>query len=74
MQGNIRLQISFAQNRLEMLADIIEREEDIDSERVLEILKADTGVDLVSRLGIVFPDWLYALPSRRNPPACAACP
>ena len=56
VQGNIRLQISFAQKRLEMLADIIEREEDIDSERALEILKADTGVDLVARLGIVFPD------------------
>lgn len=31
VQGNIRLQISFAQSRLEMLADIIEKEEDITS-------------------------------------------
>ena len=56
VQENIHLQISFAQSRLEMLGDIIEKEEDITSERVLQILKSDTGIDLVSRLGIILPD------------------
>lgn len=56
VQENICLQVSFAQSRLEMLGDIIEKEEDITSERVLQILKSDTGMDLVSRLGIILPD------------------
>lgn len=56
VKENIHLQISFAQSRLEMLGDIIEKEEDITSERVIQILKSDTGIDLVSRLGIILPD------------------
>ena len=56
VQENIQLQISFAQNRLEMFAELIEKEEDITSERVFQILKSDTGMDLVSRLGMVLPD------------------
>lgn len=56
VQENIHLQISFAQSRLEMLGDIIEKEEDITSERVIQILKSDTGIGLVSRLGIILPD------------------
>lgn len=56
VQENIHLQISFAQSRLEMLGDIIEKEEDITSERVIQILKSDKGIDLVSRLGIILPD------------------
>lgn len=34
VQENIHLQISFAQSRLEMLGDIIEKEEDITSEQI----------------------------------------
>ena len=56
VQKNIYSQISVAQSRLEMLADIIEEEEGITSERVLKILQSDTGMDMVSRLGIVLPD------------------
>lgn len=56
VQENIHLQISFAQSRLEMLGDIIEKEEDITSEQVIQILKSDTGIGLVSRLGIILPD------------------
>lgn len=56
VQQNIQIQISFAQSRMEMLADIIEKEEDITSERAVQILKSDTGTDLVSRLGIILPD------------------
>lgn len=56
VQGNIRLQISFAQSRLEMLADIIEKEEDITSGQTARILKSDTGAGMVSRLGIILPD------------------
>lgn len=56
VQENIQLQISFAQSRLKMFAELIEKEEDITSERVFQILKSDTGMDLVSRLGMVLPD------------------
>ncbi len=55
VQENVHLQISFVQSRLEVLGNIIEKE-DITSERTIEILKSDTGIDLVSRLGIIFPD------------------
>ncbi len=56
VRQNIQIQISFAQSRLETLADIIEKEDDITSERTVQILKSDTGMDLVSRLGIILPD------------------
>lgn len=56
VRDNIRLQTSFVQSRLEMTAGIIGEEEDIASERALQILKSDTGSGLVSRLGIVLPD------------------
>lgn len=56
VQREIYLQVSSTQSRLEMLADIIEEEEDITSERVTNILQLNTGMDLVSRVGIVLPD------------------
>lgn len=56
VQENIHLQISFTQSRLEMLGNIIEKEEDITSERVIQILRSDTGIGLVSRRGIILPD------------------
>lgn len=55
-QENIYLQVSFAQNSLEMMANIIEGEEDITSERVAKILQSDTDMGLVSRIGIILPN------------------
>ena len=55
-QEEIYLQISFAQTQLEMLAGIIEGEDEITSERVAEILQSDKDMGLVSRLGIVLPN------------------
>lgn len=56
LEENIYLQISYAKGRLEMLADIIDNEEDVASERVAEILQSGADMDMVSRLGIVLPD------------------
>ncbi len=56
VQEDIYIQISFAQSQLEMLADIIEEEDEITSDRVVKILQSDTEIGLVSRLGIVLPD------------------
>lgn len=56
VQENICLQVTFAQNHLEMLADIIEAEEELTSERVLKVLQSDMDMDMVSRLGIILPD------------------
>lgn len=55
-QEDIYMQISFAQSQLEMLADIIEEEEDITSKRTVKILQSDMDTGLVSRLGIVLPN------------------
>ena len=55
-QRSIYQQISFTQGRLEMLAGIIEDEEEITSERVLKMLQPDTDAEMISRLGIVLPD------------------
>lgn len=56
LEENIHLQISYARERMEMLADVIKNEEDITSERVLKILQSGADMDMVSRLGIVLPD------------------
>ena len=56
VKENIYLQISYIQERLEMAADVIGEEEEITSEPVFEILKSNTDMDMVSRLGIVLPD------------------
>lgn len=58
-QRSIYQQISFTQGRLEMLAVIIEDEEEITSERVLKMLQPDTDAEMISRLGIVFVTVLY---------------
>lgn len=55
-QKTISSQILYTQSRLELLADVIEGEEDLTSERVLKILKSNADLDLISRLGIVLPD------------------
>ena len=39
-----------------MAADVLGEEEEITSEPVFEILKSNTDMDMVSRLGIVLPD------------------
>lgn len=54
VQGNIYQQVTFAQDHLEMLGDIIEGEDELASEHVVKILQSD--LDMVSRLGIVLPD------------------
>lgn len=56
LEENIHLQLSYARERMEMLADIIGNEEDITSKRVLKILQSGSDMDMVSRLGIVLPD------------------
>lgn len=55
-QKTISSQILYTQSRLELLADVIEGEEDLTSEQVLKILKSNADLDLISRLGIVLPD------------------
>lgn len=56
VRGNFCFQVSLAQSRLEMLADIIEEEEELASERVAKILRSDTDMGLLSQLGIVLPN------------------
>lgn len=56
VQRSIYQQISFTQGRLEMMAGIIEDEQEITSERVLKMLQPDTDAEMISRLGIVLPD------------------
>lgn len=56
VRQNILMQISSAQSRLELLADLIGKEEDVTSERAVQILKSDAETGLVSRIGIILPD------------------
>lgn len=56
LQRNIYLQFSSTRNCLEMLAQLVEEEEDITSEHVVKILQINEDMDMVSRLGIVLPD------------------
>ncbi|MXP75032.1 diguanylate cyclase [Lachnospiraceae bacterium WCA-9-b2] len=56
VRENICLQISYIQNHLEMVADVIKEEDEITSERVLNLLQSNQNMGMVSRLGIVLPD------------------
>lgn len=60
LEENIHQQITYAGERLEMLADIIKDEEELTSGRAARILQSGAdigkGMDMVSRLGIVLPD------------------
>ena len=60
LEENIHQQITYAGERLEMLADIIKAEEELTSGRAARILQSGAdigkGMDMVSRLGIVLPD------------------
>lgn len=56
LQRDIQLQFSSTQTYLEMLAQLIEEEDDITSEHIIKILQMNENMDMVSRVGIVLPD------------------
>ena len=55
-QRDIYIQFSAIQDNLEMLANIIETEEDLTSEHVANILRLNADKNVVSNLGIILED------------------
>ena len=61
-KNNIDDQLSFFQNDMDILAEIIQ-EEDLSSPHVQKLLKTFEDKNLISRIGIMFPDNQILLPN-----------
>ena len=66
-KNNINRHISTFQNDIDVLASIIEQEDDLASTQVQRTLECYENKDLISRVGILFPDNQIMLPNGNFP-------
>ena len=66
-KNNINRHISTFQNDIDVLASIIEQEDDLASTQVQKTLECYENKDLISRVGILFPDNQIMLPNGNFP-------